>query len=171
MNTATEHPLTPNLQIRIVSAPYFLGTKIEAFRGRGSGDYFASHDLEDMILIDGRSTIVSEVEAEAAPLRDYLRTQTNHLLATPEFVDALPAEFQGRAEARRGLKGRPPRSGAPVGDRRHEEEKGWRLKESAHDGLWAYRICDGEFSIPVIRASCEETSRGDDREGRQIPDP
>ena len=31
--------------IRLVSAPYFLITKLEAFDGRGRGDYLASHDI------------------------------------------------------------------------------------------------------------------------------
>ncbi len=33
--------LEPNLEIQIVTAPYFLGTKLDAFFGRGRGDYLA----------------------------------------------------------------------------------------------------------------------------------
>jgi hypothetical protein len=41
--------------VRSVSAPYFLATKLEAFDGRGSGDYLTSHDIEDLVaVIDGR---------------------------------------------------------------------------------------------------------------------
>jgi len=41
--------------IRLITAPYFLGTKMEAFRGRGARDFFGSHDLEDFIaVIEGR---------------------------------------------------------------------------------------------------------------------
>lgn len=40
--------------IRMVSAPYFLITKLEAFDGRGGGDYLLSHDIEDIIaVLDG----------------------------------------------------------------------------------------------------------------------
>jgi hypothetical protein len=35
-----------------ISAPYFLATKLEAFRNRGNADYFASHDLEDITAVD-----------------------------------------------------------------------------------------------------------------------
>jgi hypothetical protein len=38
-------------KVRILSAPYFLATKIEAFKGRGCGDYLGSHDMEDIIAI------------------------------------------------------------------------------------------------------------------------
>jgi predicted nucleotidyltransferase len=91
MEAATAHQLFRNLEIRVVTAPYFLATKIEAFKSRGRGDFFASHDLEDLIfVIDGRSTIVEEVQAETRLLREYLRTEIAGLLATPGFIDALP---------------------------------------------------------------------------------
>jgi len=91
MEAATTHQLSRDLEIRVVTAPYFLATKIEAFRGRGRGDFFASHDLEDMIyVIDGRSTIVDEVQTETPLLREYLRAEITGLLATPGFIDALP---------------------------------------------------------------------------------
>jgi len=41
--------------IRVITAPFFLATKMEAFRGRGNMDYLASHDLEDLVaVIEGR---------------------------------------------------------------------------------------------------------------------
>jgi predicted nucleotidyltransferase len=91
MEAAATHQLFRDLEVRLVTAPYFLATKIEAFRGRGRGDFFASHDLEDLIfVIDGRSTIVEEVQTETLALREYLRGEISGLLATPGFLDALP---------------------------------------------------------------------------------
>lgn len=40
-----------DLDILLVTAPFFLATKIEAFTGRGSGDFLSSHDVEDIISI------------------------------------------------------------------------------------------------------------------------
>lgn len=91
MEAAITHQIHRDLAIRVVSAPYFLATKIEAFKGRGKGDFLASHDLEDLIfVIDGRRTITEEVKAEVPFLREYLRTEIRGLLMTPEFMDALP---------------------------------------------------------------------------------
>ena len=91
MEAATTHRLARNLDIRVVTAPYFLATKIEAFKGRGGRDFWASHDLEDLIfVIDGRSTIVEEAQAEKPLLREYLHAEITGFLATPEFIDALP---------------------------------------------------------------------------------
>jgi predicted nucleotidyltransferase len=44
-------------EIRVITAPYFLATKLEAFHGRGKNN-FRSHDLEDVVtVIDGRSEL------------------------------------------------------------------------------------------------------------------
>lgn len=61
LRTASRVHLPSGLAIRAISAPYFLGTKLEAFRGRGKGDYFASRDLEDFIaIVDGRLLVAAE---------------------------------------------------------------------------------------------------------------
>ena len=61
-----------DMTIKLIRAPYFLGTKLEAFFGRGKADYMASHDLEDLItVLDGRIEIVEEVQQskEGIPCR------------------------------------------------------------------------------------------------------
>lgn len=83
--------LPSRVSIQAVTATYFLGTKMEAFRSRGNDDYFESHDLEDFIsVIDGRSQILDEIAAEDSELRTYLAEATNKLLVEPRFMDALP---------------------------------------------------------------------------------
>jgi hypothetical protein len=74
----------------LVTAPYFLATKIEAFRGRGNGDYLASHDLEDMItLIDGRKELLGEIITAPADLQKFLADTFRDYLATPAFVESI----------------------------------------------------------------------------------
>lgn len=91
MEAAEAKELAAGLTIRVVTAPYFLATKIEAFRGRAKGDYLTSHDLEDLIfVVDGRPGVVAEVQQQAHPVRQYLQGQIGALLATPAFLDALP---------------------------------------------------------------------------------
>jgi hypothetical protein len=64
--------------------------KIDAFKGRGRGDYASSHDLEDLLaVIDGREAILEEI-ARAGEVRFYIAEQFLTLLETPAFVDALP---------------------------------------------------------------------------------
>jgi len=88
---AKEVRLASGLTLRAITTPYFLGAKIEAFRGRGRNDYFASHDLEDLItVIDGRTAIVAEIKAAPAELKEFIATAIRSLLAEPRFLDALP---------------------------------------------------------------------------------
>jgi predicted nucleotidyltransferase len=91
LRTASEVCLPGDLTLRAITAPYFLGTKIEAFRGRGREDYFASHDLEDLItVVDGRPSLLNEVEAASVELRRFIGEAVQALLTEPRFLDALP---------------------------------------------------------------------------------
>jgi hypothetical protein len=63
---ALRHAFTITLpegqSIGVITAPFFLGTKMEAFRGRGKMDFQASHDLEDFVaVIEGRDTLLQEI--------------------------------------------------------------------------------------------------------------
>src|SRR2546428_526677 len=53
IGAAREIALRDDLSIRLVTAPYFISTKYEAFIGRGRGDYLASHDFEDLMAMLG----------------------------------------------------------------------------------------------------------------------
>jgi hypothetical protein len=91
MKSSVMQRLSDDLKIRIVTGPFFIATKLEAFKGRGKGDFFGSRDLEDLIsVVDGRASLVTEVQAGAAELRAYLGAEIKGLLATPGFLDALP---------------------------------------------------------------------------------
>lgn len=80
--------------IRLVTAPFFLATKLEAFFGRGQGDFMASHDLEDIIaVLDGREEITEEVRSGSEDVRDFLAKSFDDLLQNREFQDALPGHL------------------------------------------------------------------------------
>ncbi|WP_267222150.1 hypothetical protein [Dyella silvae] len=94
---AFEQALQLNLpsgrKIRHVSGPFCLATKLEAFHGRGNGDYM-HHDIEDLVnLIDGRPELTEEVRSGNADLRDYLEEQFEGLLGDNRFIEAIPQHF------------------------------------------------------------------------------
>ncbi|MCB9383092.1 MAG: hypothetical protein H6509_00645 [Bryobacterales bacterium] len=104
MKSAVTHELTPDLAVRVVAAPYFVATKLEAFYGRGRGDFFSSHDLEDLIFVlDGRASIVDEIREQPSALRDFLSAGIGELLATPPFIDALPGYLRPDAASQARL--------------------------------------------------------------------
>lgn len=106
---ALEHAETIRVEqyeIRVITAPYFLATKLEAFHGRGKNDYRSSHDLEDILtVIDGRAEITKEVSAVEPELRQYLRSEFQSLLETRNFLDALPGHLlpDAASQQRAGL--------------------------------------------------------------------
>jgi hypothetical protein len=91
LDSAVVHELERDLHVRVVTAVSFCATKLEAFAGRGNNDYQSSHDLEDlMAVVDGRAGLVEEISAGAEDVRAYIAAEIRKLLATREFLDALP---------------------------------------------------------------------------------
>jgi len=92
--TAQTLTLPGGVPIRVLRAPEFIATKLEAFYGRGGGDYLFSHDMGDIIsVIDGRESLLREGLDSLSPLREYLAAQFQHLLTDRRFVDALPGHL------------------------------------------------------------------------------
>jgi hypothetical protein len=91
LHHASSFVLPSGQPIRMITGPYFLGTKMEAFRGRGQMDFLASHDLEDFVaVIDGRSTILKEIADSPGDVREYLAEAARSLLSESPFLDAVP---------------------------------------------------------------------------------
>lgn len=95
IETAGSYELPSGRSIRLASAPYFLATKLEAFHGRGHGDYLASEDVEDIIsVLDGRPELVDEIGAADVSMRRYLAEEVSHLLSIDDFRQALPGHLE-----------------------------------------------------------------------------
>ncbi len=91
IKTAQSIKISDDLTIRLITAPYFIATKMEAFLGRGKDDYMTSHDMEDIItVIDGRPELVDEIKASNENLQLYLAEKFSVELQEGELVDALP---------------------------------------------------------------------------------
>ena len=87
---AVMQPLPSGRAIRMVSGPYFLLTKLEAFDGRGHGDYLMSHDMEDIVaVLDGRLEIVDEVLVAGQDVVGELAKRFDGLIKDRRFLDAL----------------------------------------------------------------------------------
>lgn len=76
--------------IKIVTPPYFIGTKIEAFLGRGKNDFIMSHDIEDIIsVIDGREELPKEIRKTDPNLKKYIQHRLSEFKENPQFRDAI----------------------------------------------------------------------------------
>ena len=88
-NNADEKTIE-DVTFRLITAPYFIGTKLEAFYGRGEGNYLMSHDIEDIVLlIDGRPEIVEEIEGADIGIKEYLVNEFKKLLEDQYFLESI----------------------------------------------------------------------------------
>jgi predicted nucleotidyltransferase len=96
VETASTVRLPNGVAIRLITPPLFIATKLEAFHGRGNGQYGESHDLEDVVnLLDGRPGILEEIRTADSDVREYLEDEVGVLLGLPGFVDSLHWHFPG----------------------------------------------------------------------------
>lgn len=103
VQTAEAVKLNSGLMIRLIHAPVFIATKLEAFKNRGhdaSGrpDYLGGHDLEDIItVVDRRPALLAECAAAPRELKTYLADEFSKLLADDDFNTSLAGHLPGDA--------------------------------------------------------------------------
>jgi hypothetical protein len=100
LKAATSVKLPSGKPIRMVTAPYFLATKLAAFDGRGKGDYVLSHDIEDIVsVVDGRPEIVDEVRCADQSIQTHLAERFAALINDTKFMAALPGHLPADASS------------------------------------------------------------------------
>ena len=93
LQTAQVRPCGGGLA-KIISSPYFVALKLEAFEERGEGNFLYSTDFEDVIcLFNGRETIADEIGCDA-PLAKLLGSKFKVYLDSPELEDAIDGFVQ-----------------------------------------------------------------------------
>ena len=92
LREAGDHALPSGTVIRVVTPAYFLGTKLEAFRGRGNNDPLASRDIEDILnVVDGRASLAEEVDQAPRILRAAIAADIGELLRHRDFEYTVQA--------------------------------------------------------------------------------
>ena len=85
---AIDHKIDQRVTIKILNAPYFIATKIEAYKGRGKNDGRTSKDFEDIIFIlENRNNIWSEMKESEAELREYLKQEFQTFNNNPNIFE------------------------------------------------------------------------------------
>ncbi|MBL4633795.1 MAG: hypothetical protein JKY56_07975 [Kofleriaceae bacterium] len=86
--------------LRVISQACFIAATLVAFEPRGEGDYYASQDLEDIVvLINGRPEVIFDLKAASAKMRVFVCKRVRDMLSNRDFLNALP----GHVEAGRDL--------------------------------------------------------------------
>ena len=98
IRSAMPYALSSGSLIRLIDPVHFVATKLEAFSGRGEGDFVMSHDLEDVVcVLDGRPALEEEIANSAQEIRRYVCGRLRELLGDSHFMDALPGHLPGDA--------------------------------------------------------------------------
>ncbi len=74
---------------KVITAPYFVALKLEAFDERGNGDFLTSTDFEDVIcLFNGRASLVDEI-ASVPKLAKMLAARFTYYLQSDDLATAI----------------------------------------------------------------------------------
>lgn len=99
--TAARMDLGEGVQAPVIKRPYFLATKLTAYRDRGAKDPRMSKDLEDIVtLFDGcRETRVLLGDGSSS-LQNFITNGMQTHLENPEFVEAVEGCFRANPVSR-----------------------------------------------------------------------
>lgn len=91
---AVHYSLDKTRIIKILDPPYFLATKIEAFKNRGKGDGRISSDFEDIIFIlENRDAIWEEIASSDGKIKQYLKKEFEGFINNPYFEEWIEAHM------------------------------------------------------------------------------
>lgn len=92
--------------IRIFSAPYFIATKLEAFKSfRHGKDPRMNSDFEDIIyLFDNRRELLHEMNQSSSSIRPYLRDEIGVLLSDANVNENISVHLERRTASQRALR-------------------------------------------------------------------
>lgn len=82
-------------KIKIFSLPYFIASKLEAFKNRGKGNYRFSSDFEDIVFVlENNSQALNLILKTNKNLLNYLQSTFSAMLKDANFEEGLIAHLE-----------------------------------------------------------------------------
>ena len=92
---AIDYEIDERNVIKILSAPYFIATKLEAHKGRGKNDGRTSQDFEDIVyVLENRESIWEEMNNSDRSVKEYLRSEFQILLKNPNLFEWIDSHVE-----------------------------------------------------------------------------
>lgn len=105
MKYSIEIDLAPS-KVRILSLPYFLATKLEAFRDRGYPDFMGSKDMEDVISlleVSSEDLFIQGFKNTSENLKLFLTNEFSNLKNNRSFLDSIHGALFNRIDSKEGV--------------------------------------------------------------------
>ena len=84
-----------DLPIKIFTLPFFIASKIEAFKNRGQNNYLFSSDFEDIVyVLENNSNIASLMLESPQDVKQYLKQCFSDFLQDAEFEEGVSAHLE-----------------------------------------------------------------------------
>jgi predicted nucleotidyltransferase len=94
---SVDYVIDDTCTVKILSAPYFIATKLEAFKGRGGNDGRTSSDFEDIIyVLENRVGIWDEMKEAKKELKEYLQIEFRNLLKNSSIQEWIDCHVETR---------------------------------------------------------------------------
>lgn len=92
---AVDFQIDDQCKVKILSAPYFIATKLEAHKDRGQNDGRTSQDFEDIIyILENRGVIWEEINQSNEVLKNYLITEFRNLIENPNIFEWIDCHVE-----------------------------------------------------------------------------
>ena len=92
---AIDYKIDDTATVKILNAPYFLATKLEAFKGRGAYDGRTSHDFEDIVyVLENRQSIWHELANTSGELKMYFVKEFKKLRENPNLFEWIDCHVE-----------------------------------------------------------------------------
>jgi predicted nucleotidyltransferase len=86
-----------DVEINIFALPYFIASKMEAYKDRGGDDLRFSTDFEDIVyVLENRKSAPEELLAALSSVRSYLKEEFKTLLAHPDLDEGFISHLEPR---------------------------------------------------------------------------
>lgn len=92
---AVDYEVDERTIIKILSAPYFVATKLEAHKGRGKNDGRTSQDFEDIVyVLENRESIWEEMDNSDKSVKEYLQSEFQILLKNLNLFEWIDSHVE-----------------------------------------------------------------------------
>ncbi len=98
--TSHTRKLPSGAGLRVIDAPHFVATKLEAFLSRGLGDMGSSHDFEDIVaVVNGRPELADEVLQSPEVLRGFLSDTFEGILKRRNLLEFIEGSLASQQDS------------------------------------------------------------------------